>query len=93
MKEPSMFHPEVPRLTEQEIHLFKSNPELQDKIETAFWKMMDFYGLEYDMEQVNLRWQQPGKHRNPDWWLKHFNHNCLRITRILKSTRYLGADD
>lgn len=93
MKEGSMFHPEVPRLTDEEIAIFKADPYLQSSIDVAFFKMMDFYGFKISRTEVSpLAWQEPGRHKNPKWWLDHFNHNFLRITRILKSTRYLGKE-
>lgn len=90
MKEGSMFHPEVPCLTEEEIQLFRTDTSLRTKIQDAFHKILDFYGLEIQGDVIE--WQSPGRHKNPRWWLEHFNHNFLRITRILKSLRYMGLE-
>lgn len=89
--EPSCFNVLAPVLTTEEQILFSTDPFLRDRVEKAFHKMLDFYGLQYSDEVVS--WQVPGKHENPQWWLEFFNHNMLRITRILMSLRLLGRTD
>ena len=91
LMEGSMFHPEVPCLTLDEIKLFRSELELRYKVMDAYVKMLDFYGIEM-RSGFTVQFQEPGKHKNPIWWLKQFNHNFLRITRILKSMRLLGFE-
>jgi hypothetical protein len=92
MKEGSMFHPEAPRLTDDEITLFQTDPTLKATIHLALDKMLDFYGMEYAETEpaIVFKFQEPGRHENPQWWMKVFNHNFLRVTRLLKSLRYLG---
>ena len=87
---PSMFHPNVPVLDDDQIVLFKSDPDLKSKFASAVCKMLDFYGME--IEDSHLRWQQPGNHKNPKWWLAFFNHNFLRITRMLTCLKLLGYE-
>jgi hypothetical protein len=87
-KEPSNFNVDAPLLTNDEIILFQSDPVLKEKVFAAILKVLDFYGMEIHDEAV--RWQEIETHESPQWWLESFNHNFLRITRILTSMRYLG---
>jgi len=96
MREKSMFNPDAPALNDEEIELFKADPELRTKVKEAFVKILDFYGFELDeageKPQINL--QEAGvNHNDPQWWLRRFNHNFLRISRILTSLRYLGFEE
>jgi hypothetical protein len=90
-KEPSMFNPDAPLITDDEIVLFANDPELQEKASQALVKMVDFFGMTLFQDQVI--WQEPDEehgHKDPKWWTRYFNHNFLRMTRLLWAMRYLG---
>jgi len=90
-KEASAFNPDVPLLTDEDITLFKSDSKILENYMYAIYRVMDFYGM--TIFKGNAMWQEAGNHKNPKWWLEHFNHNFLRVTRLLLSLRYMGYDN
>ena len=95
-REPSMFRSDIPTLKEEEIELFNTDSELKEKVNKMMHKVLDFYGMELKKDGLVV-WQKPkeegGNHNDPKWWIKHFNHNFLRITRMLISLRHLGHEN
>ncbi len=79
---PSAFN-DAPILTEEEIKKFNDSYHLKVKLLTAFEKMLDFYDFELNEGKINALDNEP-------WVLESFNHNHLRITRILHSLTLLG---
>lgn len=90
-KEPSAFNPDAPLLTDEDIILFKSDPVIVENYMYAIYRVMDFYGM--TVFKGEAIWQEAGNHKNPRWWLESFNHNFLRMTRLLVSLRHMGYDD
>lgn len=93
LKERSMFNVDAPLLHDDEITLFKADPELQMKVYGVAFKMLDYFGMY--LHRGSVGWQEPDPeygHKDPKWWLRHFNHNFLRMTRMLTSLRYLGFE-
>jgi hypothetical protein len=78
----SRFNPDAPILTDDEVRLFHSNPRLQENLRTSYHRMMTFFGLHFEDGAVTQ------VEKKPVW--DSFNHNWLRITRILKSLTILG---
>lgn len=94
LKERSMFNIEAPLLHDDEIILFKSDPELRGTVSEIICKMLDYFGMYFHRGAVN--WQEPDPengHKDPKWWLRFFNHNFLRMTRMLTSLRHLGFEN
>jgi hypothetical protein len=77
LREPSAFNPWAPVLTESDVGTFRGRSDLQSGLRRAFDRMMLFYGF-----------TRPAKQ-----WLGPHNHNFLRLTRILTSTRLLGLEE
>ena len=52
--------------------------------------MLKFYGLQTRDHHIEIgsNWAQSSRN-----WVKRFNHNHLRITRIIRSLRILGLED
>lgn len=93
LKERSMFNVDAPLLHNDEIKLFLADPELRSKFSEVVVKMLDFFGMY--MHKSTVDWQEPDPefgHKDPKWWLRFFNHNFLRMTRMLTSLRYLGHE-
>ena len=94
LKERSMFNVDAPLLHDDEITLFKSDPELRGTVSEIICKMLDYFGMYFHRGAVN--WQEPDPengHKDPKWWLRFFNHNFLRMTRMLTSLRHLGFEN
>jgi hypothetical protein len=86
--EPSRFNPDAPILTEADVAEFRADPKLQENLSRSFEVFLAFLGLRYEEGQV-----VPG----PDFdrkvgTIREPNHNWLRITRVLTSTRALGLE-
>jgi hypothetical protein len=82
-REPSQFNASAPLLDRAVIDAFGADPALRRNLATSFEVMLRFYGLDYDEAAGKVR-------RRPDFaeraanWVGPYNHNYLRITRILK---------
>ena len=69
--ERSRFNPDAPVLTDADIETFK-DPELQARLEQSVERFRKFYKLgAYATEKA-------------PWWAMPFDHNLLRITRIVR---------
>src|SRR5947208_7865434 len=85
LRERSGANPGAPTLDQKTIDEFRARPELQDNLRASFCRMLRFYGLglEEDVRRGANFEERAGN------WLSPWNHNHLRITRILKSLRIL----
>lgn len=89
--EPSNFNTDAPLLSEEDQHAFHNNQILRDRLLQAFRKILDFYGFElHEKLHGEIPWIYVV--RSGDWdgahqWVEVYNHNYLRITRILKCLR------
>jgi hypothetical protein len=89
--EVSMMNSDAPTMTTEESAIFKADPELQNKVKQSFVRMLRFLG--FNLTQDNEVVLVEPKDDNVPWWLRGaFNHNCLRMTRMLKSLRLTGLD-
>jgi hypothetical protein len=88
LREPSRFNPDAPLLTDSDIAEFRSSPALRENLLRSLEVFLAFVGLEYKDGSVT---------KAPDFDIKgevwqYPNHNWLRITRVLTSTRLLGLE-
>jgi hypothetical protein len=89
VRERSHFNPKAPLLSDEDIRVFRASEVLKGTLHKAFLKMLEFYGFELHDKQVvrSANWNQR------KGWLTPYNHNFLRITRILTSLRLLGLEE
>lgn len=94
LRERSQFNPSAPILTEQTVEVFRRDESLRMRLKRSLQVMLDFYGLqllEPDDGSIQVK-------RAPDFdvksgtWLTQGNHNHLRLTRIISSTKTLGLE-
>jgi hypothetical protein len=88
LRAPSQFNPDAPLLTEADISEFRADPLLRANLLRSLEVFLAFLGLRLEGERV-----VPA----PDFEAKrevfaYENHNWLRITRVLTSTRILGLE-
>jgi hypothetical protein len=81
LHEESNFGQTYPILTAEIVEECKKNPKIIENIEKALDRMSDFYGI------------NPANRGKQRAWCKEPNHNLLRITRIIRSVRMLGAEE
>ncbi len=89
LREPSGFNPDAPLVSEADVVAFRDDPMLRAHLLRSFDRFLAFLGLGREGGRVVER---------PDYARKrsillHPNHNWLRITRVLASTRMLGLPD
>jgi hypothetical protein len=89
LKEPSQFNPHAPLLTAADIAEFRGDGRLRENLARSFDVFLAFLGLRFEGGQVV---RGPDFDRKQDVW-RFPNHNWLRITRVLTSTRLLGLED
>jgi hypothetical protein len=87
LPEKSAFNPEAPLLEPKIVEEFRTNPELQKKIQKAFLMMLRFYGFSQKGSEIVPTKAFDRKAQN---WLTPRNHNFLRITRILRCLALIG---
>nr|OQO23521.1 hypothetical protein B0A51_09514 [Rachicladosporium sp. CCFEE 5018] len=85
----------APIVTQQIAEAFAASEELRGELRRAFGRMMVFYGLEVNVSSTGTTVVTATErvHTSPSRWLSRFNHNHLRITRIIRSLRVLGCGD
>ena len=90
LRDRSGANPDAPVLTGADIAEFRSRPELRETLRSSFVRMLRFYGFEMAGGPLCVRSANfPERSKN---WLRPWNHNHLRITRILKSLMLLGLE-
>ena len=92
LPERSNFNPDAPLLTPDSIAALTTSSEAQSHFAQAFMRMLRFYGLEYQegasgAARVVLAGNYTARSSN---WLTPYNHNYLRLTRMLRSLHVLG---
>ncbi len=95
LKEPSAANPHAPILSEAAVREFQKDPALKERLVISLKIMLGFYGLELvesGSGSVTVKRLQNFAQRSR-CWLTPWNHNFLRITRILKSLSILGLPD
>jgi Opioid growth factor receptor (OGFr) conserved region len=86
--EPSQFNDEAPRLTPDDIAAFAARADLRDNLRHSFARILAFYGLTLGAGPVVT--QADNFSLQAVNWLRPYDHNFLRITRILRSLTLLG---
>lgn len=109
LKEPSNFNPDAPLLTDEDIVIFKADPELREAVFQSFHRFLKFLGLICRFDQTTKKWVtkkiQAGLTGIGEEFLTkeevakkqglwaEANHNWMRITRCLTSLRLLGHEE
>jgi Opioid growth factor receptor (OGFr) conserved region len=91
-QEPSRFNLNAPLLDQATIAAFRQDEKLRGNLATSLDVMLRFYGLEYQ-PQTGQVVKEPNFAERGRNWLTPYNHNYLRITRILKCLVALGLAD
>ena len=85
--EVSMMNAHAPVMSKEESEIFQNDPELKEKAKQSFVRFLNFLQLKLvqDDELVVI---EPLVELPK--WMRRFNHNMLRVTRVLKSLRLTG---
>ncbi|MCJ1386740.1 hypothetical protein MMC17_009866 [Xylographa soralifera] len=93
LPEASAFSYVAPVVNKATFEAFHSRPDLQAQLRASLTRMLGFYGFELQETEHG-----PEITRGPDFasasknWVTRFDHNHLRITRIIRSLRVLGLE-
>jgi len=93
LPEGSPYNPAAPIIDRATFDAFRSRQELRDMLKLMLVRILRFYGFNYQHDTHTSQPEiLPGHNyaqasRN---WVMKFNHNHLRITRIIRSLRVLG---
>ncbi|MBG1244136.1 hypothetical protein F8R90_24055 [Nostoc sp. NZL] len=95
LPERSAFNHDAPIVDEEVIQAFQSNPHLRRNLLHSFTVMLQFYGLQRHKNNdgkifVSQSEDYPNRKRE---WVCIFDHNYLRITRILKCLMTFGLEN
>ncbi|MBD2451543.1 hypothetical protein H6G76_31385 [Nostoc sp. FACHB-152] len=91
LPELSIYNPNAPVLTVEDISYFKSSEKLKDRLLKSLDLMLDFYGFVRLEDKGNVKIIKNLNYDNRiQKWVTPNNHNFLRITRILRSITLLG---
>lgn len=89
-KVPSHFNSRASVLTDQSLEEMKKDPKILTNLKTSFLTMLKFYGLRY---QAGIVSYAPNFKERAAVWLTPYNHNFLRITRILMCLADFGLKE
>jgi hypothetical protein len=94
LRDRSSANPHAPRLDDDDIRAFNGSDALRANLVRSLEVMLRFYGLAMTTTPgcIDIRRYESFDDRKAVW-LVPFNHNFLRITRILKSLTLLGCKD
>ena len=94
LPEESMFS-FAPIITPEIRSAFLAQPELRASLRGALERMLSFYGLQFSDDETGKEVviRGPNFGINSRNWVTRFDHNHLRMTRILRSLRVLGLGD
>lgn len=91
LQERSGFNSSAPLVTADDVAIFHENSMAREKLLLSFARLLDFYGFSVVMDSNVIKIVKSEKFGEKSHnWLTPYNHNFLRITRILKSLVLLG---
>jgi hypothetical protein len=92
LPERSSANPNAPLLLASDLQEFADREELRSNLLRSFGVMLHFYGLrlDHDVAAPEIRPDDSFPSRSAVW-LTPFNHNFLRLTRIVRSLSLLGC--
>ncbi len=86
LREPSRYNPDAPLVTDADVDEFRADPALREALARSLRRFLAFLGLGFEGDVVV---EAADFDRRRGVFLRP-NHNWLRITRVLASTRMLG---
>ena len=90
LPEPSGANPRAPLLTPGALAELRASDEAHRRLHAAWLRMLQFYGLSAGLEGEVV--PGPSFAQRARNWLTPYNHNHLRLTRMLRSLHLLGLE-
>jgi Opioid growth factor receptor (OGFr) conserved region len=93
LPEPSQFNAVAPLLTPEQMKIVHVDPQIRENVLRSLEKLLGFYGFTLNRQpHLEIKESELFAHRQHVLY-GGFNHNHLRITRILRSLTLLGLQD
>lgn len=101
LPEQSPFNPSAPVISAQIFSAFRERADLRGRLRQSFRRILAFYGLEQRISATSLGSiedvvleivKAPNFDKASRSWVTLFDHNHLRITRIIRCLRVLGLE-
>jgi hypothetical protein len=89
--QPSNFNPDAPVLTPDEIKIIRADPHLRGVMGVIYHRWLRFCGLRQTDTGLEFGTSEYPTGNQVVWG--RFNHNMLRMTRVLQSLNLLGLRD
>ena len=104
LPEGSPFNLSAPIIDRTTFNAFRTRNDLQSQLRLSLECMLHFYGFSFSRNHDHNAGSDPSLRsskvvKSPQFdrasrnWVKKFNHNHLRITRVLRSLRVLGLEE
>ncbi len=93
LREPSRFNADAPLVYDSDVAAFRADPALRDALLRSFDVYLAFLGLAREGEGEGVRVVPAADYDRKKSVFRQPNHNWLRITRVLASTRMLGLEN
>ena len=91
VRQRSVYNPDAPTLTDEDVATFRARPDLRDELRRSFVVFLRFLGLEF-AESTGIVCEHDGSRARRRAVFVVPNHNWLRITRVLQSLNALGLE-
>ena len=93
LPEYSPYNSWAPAVDRTTFNAFRQRKALRDNLTRSFERMLDFYGFTLEKYGGKVEvCQSPGFPEASQTWLAKYDHNHLRMTRIIRSLRVLGLE-
>ncbi|KAI9856762.1 MAG: hypothetical protein M1813_008799 [Trichoglossum hirsutum] len=96
LPESSPFNDGAPVINRTTFEAFRSRPELRARLKESFLRILKFFGFELanvsDAKGFRVS-PAPNFISASRRWFRPFDHNHLRITRVIRCLRVLGLED
>lgn len=93
LHEPSNFNDECPLVRAEELPILQSDPKCQENMRDVLLRFTKFLGFEWRQEgDVWSFYPADNYQQKVKVWRTKYNHNYLRITRVIRSLRLFGMD-
>ncbi|MCJ1252788.1 hypothetical protein MMC24_000594 [Lignoscripta atroalba] len=94
LPEGSPVNPSAPIIDRATFTAFQSRPDLRERLKASFARILSFYGFEMKSTEEGLAViPAPNFPQASQNWVTRFDHNHLRITRIIRSLRVLSMEN
>lgn len=94
LPESSAFSYTAPVVDKVTFDAFRTSTALQGRLRDSFRRLLKFYGFEFHKSSTGGDViHGPNFPAASKTWVRRFDHNHLRITRIIRSLRVLGLED